>query len=159
MVTIAIIGITLAGVLALFRFGGWEERAVGVMVLALLILVRVVEPIQIGPWRAGVAGLEIVFLIAILALTYTRDRWWLTALAGFQLISVLTHLVPLLASGRYFVWTAVTIRLEVWLLICITFFVGAWEAWAARRFAREGGSHAQDKHRSRLVDLDATQRP
>lgn len=159
MVTIAIISVTLAGVLALFRFGGWEERAVGVMVLALLVLVRFVEPIQIGDWRAGVAGLEIAFLIAILALTYTRDRWWLTALAGFQLISVLTHIVPLLASGRHFVWTAVTIRLEVWLLICITFFVGAWEAWAARRFAREGGFHAQDEHRSRLVDLDAAQRP
>lgn len=159
MVTIAIITVTLAGVLALFRFGGWEERVVGGLVLALLVLVRVMEPIQIGAWRVGVAGLEVAFLIAILWLTYARDRWWLTALAGFQLISVLTHVMPLLAAGRYFVWTAVTIRLEVWLLICITFFVGAWEAWAARRFALEGGNHAQDKHRSSLVDLDATQRP
>lgn len=159
MVTITIIVVTLAGVLALFRFGGWEERAVGGMVLALLILVRLVEPIQIGTWRAGVAGLEIAFLFAILWLTYVRDRWWLTALAGFQLISVLTHVIPLLTAGRHFVWTAVTIRLEVWLLICITFFVGAWEAWAARRFAREGGFHDQDKHRSGLVDLDAIQRP
>ncbi len=159
MITIAIILVTLAGVLALLRFGGWEERAVAVMVVALLILVRLVEPFQIGTWRAGVAGLEICFLIAILWLTYARDRWWLTALAGFQLISVLTHVIPLLAYGRHFVWTAVTIRLEVWLLICITFFVGAWEAWAARRFAREGGFHDQDKHRSGLVDLDAIQRP
>ena len=159
MTTIAIIVVTLAGVLALFRFGGWEERAVGVMVLLLLILVRVVEPIQIGTLRAGVAGLEIAFLFAILWLTYVRDRWWLTALAGFQLISVLTHVVPVLAAGRHFAWTAITIRLEVWLLICITFFFGAWEAWAARRFAREGGFHDQDKHRSGLVDLDALQRP
>jgi hypothetical protein len=159
VITVAIILLTLAGVLALLRFGGWEERAVAVMVVALLILVRLVEPFQIGTWRAGVAGLEICFLIAILWLTYARDRWWLTALAGFQLISVLTHVIPLLAYGRHFVWTAVTIRLEVWLLICITFFVGAWEAWAARRFAREGGFHDQDKHRSSLVDLDAIQRP
>jgi hypothetical protein len=159
VITIAITVFTLAGVLALFWFGGWEERVVGAMVLVLLVLVRVVEPIQIGNWRAGVAALELAFLIAILWLTYARDRWWLTALAGFQLISVLTHVVLLLAAGRHFVWTAVTIRLEVWLLICITFFVGAWEAWAARRFAREGGSHAQDKHRSGLVGLDAIQRP
>lgn len=159
MVTTAIIVITLAGVLALFLFGNWEERVVGGMVLALLVLVRVMEPFQIGTWRAGIAALEVVFLIAILWLTCVRDRWWLTALTGFQLISVLTHVVPLLASGRHFVWTAVTIRLEVWLLICITFFAGAWEAWAARRFAREGAFHAQDKHRSRLVDLDAVQRP
>ncbi|QDH72080.1 hypothetical protein [Brevundimonas sp. M20] len=159
MLTFAIIGVTLVGVLALFCFGGWEERLVGVLVLALLVLVPLLEPLQIGTWRAGIAALELVFLIAILWLTYARDRWWLTALAGFQLISVLTHLVPLLADGRHFVWTAVTIRMEVWLLICITFFVGAWEAWAARRFAREGGSHAQDKHPSSLVDLDAVQRP
>lgn len=159
MITAAIILVTLAGVLALLRFGEWEERAVAVMVVALLVLVRLVEPFQIGSWRAGVAGLEVCFLIATLWLAYARDRWWLTALAGFQLISVLTHVIPLLAYGRHFVWTAVTIRLEVWLLICITFFVGAWEAWAARRFAREGGFHDQDKHRSGLVDLDAIQRP
>ena len=159
MVTTAIIVLTLAGVLALFCFGSWEERLVGVMVLALLVLVRLLEPLQIGTWRAGIAGMELTFLIAILWLTYVRDRWWLTALAGLQLISVLTHLVTLLAAGQHFVWTAVTIRLEVWLLICVTFFVGAWEAWAARRFAREGAFHAQDKHRSGLVDLDAVQRP
>lgn len=159
MVTIAILLLTLGGVLALFRFGDWEERSVGVMVLALLILVRIVEPIQIGTLRAGVAGLEIAFLLAIVALAYVRDRWWLTALAGFQLISVLTHVFPLLAADRHFSWTAITIRLEVWLLICITFFVGAWEAWAARRFAREGDPHDQDKHRSGLVNLDAVQRP
>jgi hypothetical protein len=159
VITAAIILVTLAGVLALLRFGEWEERAVAVMVVALLVLVRLVEPFQIGSWRAGVAGLEVCFLIATLWLAYARDRWWLTALAGFQLISVLTHVIPLLAYGRHFVWTAVTIRLEVWLLICITFFVGAWEAWAARRFAREGGFHDQDKHRSGLVDLDAIQRP
>lgn len=159
MLNFAIIGVTLVGVLALFRFGGWEERLVGALVLAMLVLVPFLEPIQIGNWRAGIAALELGFLISILWLTYVRDRWWLTALAGFQLIAVLTHIVPLLADGRHFVWTAVTIRMEVWLLICITFFVGAWEAWAARRFAREGGLHAQDKHRSGLVDLDAIQRP
>lgn len=157
MVTNAIIIVTLCGVLALLRFGAWEERLIGVMVLALLVLVRVVEPIKIDSWRAGVAGLELAFLLVILWLVYTRDRWWLTALAGFQLISVLTHLVPLLAYGKHFIWTAVTIRLEVWLLICISFFAGAWEAWAARRFAREGGSHDQNNDRPRLDGVDTVQ--
>jgi hypothetical protein len=156
--TTVIILITLAGVLALLRFGEREERAVAVMVLALLVLVRVVQPIQIGTWRAGVAGLEAAFLVAILILASRKDRWWLTALAGFQLISLLTHVVPLIAQNRYFTWTAVTIRLEVWLLICITFFAGAWEAWAARRFAREGVSHDQDEHRPGVVDLDGAAR-
>lgn len=135
-----IIGITLLGVLALWRYGAWEERLVGAMVIVLLVLVRLVEPLQVGTWRAGVAGLELTFLIAILALVYLRDRWWLTALAGFQLISVLTH-VAILVAPHHLVWTAVTVRLGVWLLICVTFLAGAWEAWADRRHAREGQFH------------------
>lgn len=138
--TIAIIGVTLLGVLALWRFGAWEERLVGVVVIALLVLVHLVEPFQVGNWRAGVAGLELAFLIVVWVLVYHRDRWWLTALTGFQLISVLTHVTTLLAP-HHFVWTAVTVRLGVWLLICVTFFAGAWEAWAARRYAREGQVH------------------
>jgi hypothetical protein len=138
--TIATIGVTLLGVFALWRFGAWEERLVGAMVVALLGLVHVVEPFQIGTWRAGVAALELTFLIAVWTLVYRRDRWWLTALTGFQLISVLTHVTTLLAP-HHFVWTAVTVRLGVWLLICVTFFAGAWEAWADRRFAREGQNH------------------
>lgn len=135
--TIAVIGVTLLGVLALWRFGDWVERLVGTVVIALLVLVQLVEPFQINNWRAGVAGLELAFLIVVWTLVYHRDRWWLTALTGFQLISVLTHVTTLLAP-HHFVWTAVTIRLGVWLLICVTFFAGAWEAWADRRFAREG---------------------
>ena len=146
--------ITLFGVLALFLHGDWEERLVGVLVLIMLVLTPVVAPFELDSWRAGIAALEAVFLISILALAYTRDRWWLTALAGFQLVSLLTHFVALIAAGRYFVWTAVTIRLEVWLFVCITLFAGAWEAWAARRFAREGAHHDQDEHRPGLVDLE-----
>lgn len=137
LATIAIIGLTLTAVIALWRFGAWEERVVGAMVLALLGLVHIVEPLQIGVWRAGVAGLELCFLIAVGWLLYLRDRWWLTALAGFQLISVLTHVTALVAP-HHSIWTAVTVRLGVWILICITFFAGAWEAWADRRFAQEG---------------------
>ncbi|WP_420479994.1 hypothetical protein [Brevundimonas sp. FT23028] len=159
MATLAITLLTLAGVLALLRFGDREERIIAGVVLALLVLVRVVDPVQINGWKAGVAGLETAFLIVILWLTCVCDRWWLTALAGFQLISLLTHVVPLLNDGRYLLWTAITIRLEVWVLICITFFVGAWEAWAARRFAREGVSHDQDQHRPGLVGLDPVRRP
>lgn len=138
--TIAIIGVTLLGVFALWRFGAWEERLVGGVVVALLVLVHLVEPFQIGNWRAGVAGLEVAFLIVAWTLVYHRDRWWLTALTGFQLISVLTHVTTLLAP-HHFVWTAITVRLGVWLLICVTFFAGAWEAWADRRYAREGHIH------------------
>lgn len=148
--TVAIIVFTLAGVFALWRFGAWEERLVGGMVIALLVLVHLVEPFQIGTWRAGVAGLELAFLVAVWTLVYLRDRWWLTALTGLQLISVLTH-VAALAGPHHFVWTAVTVRLGVWILICLTFFVGAWEAWADRRFAREG--HLNDPVHNQPVEI------
>ena len=46
-------GLTVLGVFALWRFGAWEERVVGAMVIALLGLVQLVEPFQIGTWRAA----------------------------------------------------------------------------------------------------------
>jgi len=137
LATIAILFITLLGVVALIRWGGVEERTVAAVVLFLLVAVRLVEPWKIDTWRAGVASLDLGFLVVAILLALLRDRWWLTALAGFQAIAVLTHVVPLLAQHRHFTWTGVTIRLEVWLLICLTFFAGAWESRAARRFDRE----------------------
>lgn len=137
MATIAILLVTLLGVVALIRWGGPEERAVAAIVLFLLVAVRLVEPVKLDTWRIGVAALDIGFLAVAVLLALLRDRWWLTALSGFQAIAVLTHLVPLLAQHRHFTWTGVTIRLEVWLLICLTFFAGAWESWAARRYSRE----------------------
>ena len=154
MATIAILLITLISVFALFRYGETEERAMAVIVLVLLVAVRLVEPIRIDTWRAGVAALDLAFLLAAVAFALLRDRWWLTALAGFQAIAVLTHVVPLVAQHRHFSWTGVTIRLEVWLLICLTFFAGAWEAWAARRFNRESRNNSQHDTRSGLVDLE-----
>ena len=154
MATIAILIITLAGVLALFLYGGAEERVVGVLVLALLLAVRPLEPLQLGTWRAGIAALDLAFFVVVAAMALLRDRWWLTALAGFQLIVVLTHLVPLIAQHRHFTWTGVTVRLEVWVLICLTFFAGAWEAWAARRFARESQRHVLHDTRPSLDRLE-----
>lgn len=137
MIQYAIITLTVLALLLLWRFGAWEERIVAVAVAVLMILAPLTASLQIAGIRPGVAFIELLFLTGILLLAYRCDRWWLLALAGFQTISLITHVVPLIGPDHY-IWTAVTVRLEVWLLICATFFGGAWEAWAARRFAREG---------------------
>lgn len=140
MLQFAIIVLTVVAVLCLFGFGDWEERTIGAAVAVLMVVAPLVASLQFGTTRPGVALIEGMFLLGILYLAMTRDRWWLLALAGFQTISVATHLIALI-NPNHFLWTAVTVRLEVWVLICATLFIGAWEAWAARRFAREGADH------------------
>ncbi|MFT4955400.1 MAG: hypothetical protein ACI8U3_001788 [Brevundimonas sp.] len=136
-----------AGALALvllFLIGDWGERAASVVYLVAIIVTPLVDDLHIQNWRYGVAGVEVAVLVAIWILAEVRERWWLTAAAGFQLIAVLTFVIPwIMPPGFYFVWTEVSIRHAVWLLLVLTFFAGAMEAWAARRFAREAKDHAE----------------
>lgn len=118
--------------------GSREERLVVVAVLASLVAAPLLEPIRIGTWRLGVAGLDLGLWLFALALAFRCDRWWLTAFAGFQGLAVLTHLGTLLLPGN-FTWTVVTLRLAVWTLICLAFLAGAWEAWADRKFKKDVG--------------------
>lgn len=128
--------VTFAGLVCLVWSGGWPERAIAVLMLINILITPFVEPYQIGDWRAGVALLELVVFLVMWAALEIKGRWWLTAAAGFQLIIVVSHLASL--TGTYFTWTVVSARLGAAALLSLTFFIGAWEAWAARRFAREG---------------------
>lgn len=131
--------------------GDWGERTASLIYLVAIAVTPMVDDLHLQNWRYGVAAVEVAVLIGIWILAEIRERWWLTAAAGFQLIAVLTFLIPwIMPPGLYFVWTEVTIRYAVWLLLVLTFFFGAWEAWAAKRFAREANSHANPElHRSR----------
>lgn len=134
--------------LLLLLVGDWGERSASAIYLAALAATPMVDHLNIQNWRYGVAGIEVMVLVGIWILAEIRDRWWLTAAAGFQLIAVLTFLIPwLMPPGVYFVWTEVTIRYAVWVLLVLTFLVGAWESLAAKRFAMEATSHAQSNLR------------
>ncbi|RZJ19136.1 MAG: hypothetical protein EON91_02765 [Brevundimonas sp.] len=138
MITLFFLCLTALGLLALVVVGGWPERVIAVLVLVNILATPLLEPLQIGQWRAGLAALELTLFVAMWIVVEVRGRWWLTAAAGFQLIAVVSHLVSL--TGAYFIWTAVSARIGVAGLLSLTFLFGAWEAWAARRFAREGAT-------------------
>lgn len=139
MIATVLLVISAFGLTALLAFGGRAERVAAVLIIANIVSTPFLEPFKIGEWRAGLAVLETVLFLALWAIVEIRGRWWLTAAAGLQLIVVLSHLLAL--SGAYFIWTAVSIRIGAAGLMSLTFFVGAWEAWADRRFAREARTH------------------
>ena len=142
-----LLAIGVLALILLMRFGDWGERTASLTYLAAIAVTPLVDDLHLQNWRYGVAGVEVGVLIVVWVLAEIRERWWLTAAAGFQLIAVLTFLIPwIMPPGAYFVWTEVTIRHAVWLLLVLTFFAGAWESRAARRFAREA-NHADSNLR------------
>ncbi len=140
--------LTIVALGLLVWFGQWEERTIAGAAAVATLAAPSAAMLQIGTLRPGVALLEAALLTTFLICVYRGDRWWTQALAGFQIISLISHLVPLIAP-RIENWSTVSTRLEIWVLINLTFFAGAWEAWAARRFAQEGGNNDQTLQRSR----------
>ena len=119
------------------RRGRWTDRLAILVLIGAIVIEELVDGLYWGGWRIGVAITNLVLFLVLWILAELGNRWWLVFASGFQLIIVLTHLIPLLRPG-YLVDTGVAIRLLLWGLLSITFFVGALEAWAADRFAREG---------------------
>ncbi|MBA3999165.1 hypothetical protein [Brevundimonas sp.] len=135
----------------LLRFGGRQDRLGAVVFTGALIITPFVDHILWGSWKAGAACVDALMLIGFWTLAERYDRWWLVMAAGFQLIAVITFVIPWFQPGAYFIWTGVTLRIGVWLLLSITLFIGAWEAWAAQRFAREATNDPTNFRRSRAA--------
>lgn len=140
MISAVILAATLLALALLWWFGGRGERWAVAAVGVYLVAVPMVAPIEIQNWRVGVAGAETVLFLVFWFLAERTNRWWLTAAAGFQLISVLTFVVSAF-GGDYLVLTGFAARMAAWVLVTFTFVFGAWEAWAAERLKKMESSH------------------
>lgn len=117
--------------------GGAPERWVVALVLLSFLLTPLVQGVVVGSWRVGVAGVNLALFLALWTLAERWGRWWLIAVAGFQLVILLTHFLPLM-TVTHLVNTGVLARKIFWVGISIFFFFAAWEGWAARRYRLEG---------------------
>lgn len=118
--------------------GGWPERIAAMLLIAAVLVEPLVIGVTYGTWRIGIASLNLALLIGLGVLAFRAHRWWLIPAVGIQLVIVLTHLLPLLTYSLG-TWTGATMRLALWATLSLLFFAAAWEGWAAKRFAQEGG--------------------
>lgn len=132
-VAAAMLGLTLAIGAGVAWFGNRLERAAAAAIGIYLILTPALETLRVQNFRAGLAGLELVLFLVFWLAAEKSNRWWLTAAAGFQLISVISFLVPFLLDN-VFVLTGVTLRLGAWALVLTSMAFGVWEARLHRTY-------------------------
>ena len=137
MLSLALLAANLFAFALILRHGETWDRLAVLMLVAAIIATPLVQDIHLGNSRVGVAAVDVGLFLSLWVLSERADRWWLTAAAGFQLISIGTFLIPWIIPDTYLVRTGVTVRLLAWGLVSIALLFGAWETWAARRFAKE----------------------
>lgn len=137
---LTILAANFAAVVLLLWRGERPERIAAVMVLVLLVMEPLAYPFRINAWRAGGGLVNLAFLIGLVWLSERWDRWWLVFAAALQMLLCLTFMMPLM-TNEFSVRTGVALRLGLWGGVSLFLFAGAWEAWAARRYAREGASN------------------
>lgn len=136
MIAWAFLLATLVGLGVLLRFGERADRITVGLVVVYLVAVPFLEPFKVDNWRIGVSVAEVSLFLVFWIMAERTSRGWMTAAAGFQFISVLSFLPPLMQSDLM-VWTGVAARYGAWGLVTLTFFAGALEAWGHRRFRLE----------------------
>lgn len=149
MLSYILLAANLIAFALILRHGAIWDRLAVLFLGAAIIATPLVQDIHLGNSRVAVAMVDVGLFLSLWLLSERADRWWLTAAAGFQLISIGTFLIPWIIPDTYLVWTGVTVRLLAWGLISFALFFGAWESWAARRFAKEASHGLSDLRRSR----------
>lgn len=136
---IAVYGLNLVAFAFLARNAEVEDWLGMSMYVAALILELLVSDIRINTWMAGLAGVNLLLFLGLWYLAERYDRWWLFLGAITQLATVATHASPIF-NGDHWVDSGIAFRNVLYVLTSVIFFVGAWEAREARRFAREGAT-------------------
>jgi hypothetical protein len=111
-----------------FWKGGWEERLTAA---GLLINVAVTLLLRDNSWPAlqwaGFAA-DIVLLVLLIGIALVSSKYWPLATAGFQLLSVLTHVAKTIDHDLQ-QWAYIT-AIVIWTyLLLAALGVGVWNCW------------------------------
>lgn len=136
LLNILLLAANLVAFVLMWRFGDKPERYAVALVVTALVAGVFAQDWVAGSWRFGVALVNLALFLGLWGLAERSARWWLIGAAGLQLVSVLTHLLPLMTHENL-VNTGVIARKAVWFVISGLFFIAAWEAWADRLFRLE----------------------
>jgi len=119
----AILALTAAALLLLFWIGRRPERIAGACLLVLMVGSGLID--HNPGWQLLLLSSSAAAVLAWLSLAYTR--WWLIFALGLQLLTVTTHLIPLIDSD-YRIWAAVTLRLAIWVGLMLLALFGVLES-------------------------------
>lgn len=136
MAVAALLTNTIAGILILLH-GTKEERTVVIVGVSYVLLPPLIFSYTVGAFRYGIFGLEIALLIALGYAALKNDRWWLIVASGAQLLTCLTHIVSF-HDDLIYTWSAVTVRMGLWIVVSLFLLLGAWETWAHRALNSKG---------------------
>lgn len=143
--------LTVTALALLFWQGERPERICVALTVVALLVTPFVDHVETAHVRWLVAVVDAGLFGAYATLSLRYHRYWLIPLAGYQLIIVVTHIVPVLRSD-YLVWTAVTVRLMVWVAMMFTVIFGAWEARQIRKHRlKEVLHHGEPAHDHRSL--------
>lgn len=125
--------LTIAGVATNLWFGGRIDRLATAVIVVGTLLTPFFYEARIGGFRWAIAVIDVVGFLCLTALSFSRQRWWLVPLAGFQLVSVVTHVVAALESDLG-LWSTATIRMVTWCGVILSLLAGAYEARIVQRY-------------------------
>jgi hypothetical protein len=146
MIGHAFAALNLIAFILIWRQGSTLDRVAVGVIAAAIIIGAFAWTFTIGTWRAGTAALNLALFLAMWLLAERHDRWWLVIFCSLQLLIIATHLLPVM-SDAHFTMSGFVVRQVLWGLITLLLFAGAWECWAARKFALEGRDDDQHLRR------------
>lgn len=126
----SVLGLTFVSIGLQLWKGRRAERIAAMAFLAAMLATELVDGLQIGGLRWGVALVSLSLFGALVWLSLTTDRWWLLAAAGVQLMTLATYPVALLTPDGQ-LWANITFRIVVWIELMLIGLFGVWECRAA----------------------------
>ncbi len=88
----------IAALTAAFSSGGRPERAGGILLIVAALASPAVQSSRFGEVEVGIAIVDVLLLLALVAVALTGHRIWPKFAAAFQFVCVLTHVARLIVG-------------------------------------------------------------